>query len=121
MRVAIDPADAAAPYDQVRRQIAAQARSGELAAGTRLPTVRALADELGLATGTVARAYKELEADGVITTRGRNGSVVSWSADAARGAVEQAAAALVAQSDAAGLERAALRAIVDAALRRSAG
>ena len=45
--------------------------------GTKLPTVRALAADLGLATNTVARAYRELEALGVIETRGRAGSVVT--------------------------------------------
>lgn len=57
-------------------RIAEQAAAGILRPGTRLPTVRALAAELGLAAGTVARAYKELEADGVLETRGRNGTVV---------------------------------------------
>ena len=50
---------------------------GELTPGTKLPTVRALAADLGLATNTVARAYRELEALGVIETRGRAGSVVT--------------------------------------------
>ena len=60
-------------------------RSGELDAGTKLPTVRGLAGDLGLAANTVARAYRELEALGVIETRGRAGSVVTGSG------VEQAA------------------------------
>ena len=55
----------------------AEVESGQLAPGTKLPTVRALAAELGLAANTVARAYRELEALGVIETRGRAGSVVS--------------------------------------------
>jgi DNA-binding transcriptional regulator YhcF (GntR family) len=70
------------PFAQVRTQIADQARSGTLPAGTRLPTVRDLADRLGVAPGTVARAYKELEADQVIETRGRNGTFVSAGDDA---------------------------------------
>ena len=71
------------PYEQIRASIAAQARSGALVAGTRLPTVRSLADDLGVAPGTVARAYKELEADLVIETRGRNGTFVSAGPDRA--------------------------------------
>jgi DNA-binding transcriptional regulator YhcF (GntR family) len=51
--------------------------SGELVAGDRLPPVRTLAGELGLAVNTVARAYRELEASGVIETRGRAGSFVT--------------------------------------------
>lgn len=57
-------------------------RGGTLAAGERLPTVRALAETLGLASNTVARAYRELESDGFIETRGRNGSFVSPHGDA---------------------------------------
>ena len=49
---------------------------GDLAPGTRLPTVRQLAADLGLAVNTVARAYRELEADGVLATYGRKGTFV---------------------------------------------
>ena len=49
--------------------------------GTRLPTVRRLAGDLGLAVNTVARAYRELERDGLVVTRGRNGTVVAASPD----------------------------------------
>ncbi len=65
------------PFEQVRSQVARGAASGELPAGTKLPTVRALATELGIAVNTVARAYKELEALGVVETRGRAGTFVS--------------------------------------------
>jgi len=75
--VTLDPGSAVPPYEQIREQLRAQVASGELAAGTKLPTVRALAAELGLAANTVARAYRELETLGVIETRGRAGSVVS--------------------------------------------
>ena len=57
-------------------QVAAQIASGALAGGTRLPTVRGLAEDLGLAVNTVARAYRELEAAGLVETRGRAGTVV---------------------------------------------
>ena len=86
----VDPAAADPPYEQIRAQIAAQVASGELAPGTRLPSVRALAQQLGLATNTVARAYRELEHSGVVTTRGRNGTVVND--DGADHAAKEAAA-----------------------------
>ena len=73
----IDPSAAEPPFEQLRRQIAARASGGELPAGTRLPTVRALAAEVGLAVNTVARVYRELEADGVVVTEGRRGTFVS--------------------------------------------
>jgi DNA-binding transcriptional regulator YhcF (GntR family) len=78
--VTIQPPDPAAPeppYEQLRTQVARRAATGELEAGLRLPTVRALADQLGLAAGTVAKAYRQLEADGVIETRGRRGTFVA--------------------------------------------
>jgi DNA-binding transcriptional regulator YhcF (GntR family) len=69
------------PYEQVRSQVAAQVAAGQLRPGDRLPPVRRLAGDLGLASGTVARAYRELEAAGVVVTRGRNGTVVAASGD----------------------------------------
>jgi DNA-binding transcriptional regulator YhcF (GntR family) len=75
--ITLDPASSDAPYEQIRAQISVQVSAGRLEPGTRLPTVRALAAELGLATNTVARAYRELEHAGVVTTRGRAGTVVN--------------------------------------------
>ncbi|MFE7181701.1 GntR family transcriptional regulator [Streptomyces erythrochromogenes] len=91
LKVTIDgSAGSAAPYEQLRAQIAARARSGKLPAGFKLPTVRGLAEDLGLAANTVAKAYRALEADGVIETRGRNGTFV---AAAGEGAAREAASA----------------------------
>ena len=75
--ITVDPNAPEPPYEQVREQVRAQVETGALAPGTKLPTVRALAADLGLATNTVARAYRELESLGVIETRGRAGSVVT--------------------------------------------
>lgn len=50
--------------------------AGVLPVGTRLPTIRQLAADLGLAAGTTARAYRELEQAGLIATRGRRGTFV---------------------------------------------
>jgi len=69
-------ADAAAPFEQVRTQIAMAVAEGRLDQGTKLPTVRQLAADLGLAPNTVARAYRELKADAVIATHGRHGTFV---------------------------------------------
>ncbi|MET3960992.1 DNA-binding transcriptional regulator YhcF (GntR family) [Marmoricola sp. OAE513] len=89
--ITIDADSALAPYEQVRAQYDEQIRSGALVAGTRLPTVRRLAEDLGLAANTVARAYRELEQSGLIETRGRAGSFVAG-AGAEREAREAAAA-----------------------------
>ena len=73
----VDAASGVAPFEQLRAGIRDAVASGALVTGARLPTVRALAGELGLAANTVARAYRELESDGLIETRGRLGSFVS--------------------------------------------
>ncbi len=75
--IVLDPNDPLPPYEQVRSQVAAQIETGDLDAGTRLPTVRRLAQDLGLAVNTVARAYRELEHGGLIETRGRAGTFVA--------------------------------------------
>ena len=63
-------------FEQLRLHVIKLADSGALPPGTRLPAVRALAGLLDVAPHTVARAYKELEAAGVVATRGRNGTLV---------------------------------------------
>lgn len=63
-------------YEQLHSLVIEQITTGELIAGTKLPTVRALATELDVAPYTVARVYRALEADGFVETLGRNGTVV---------------------------------------------
>ena len=69
--------DPTPPYEQVRRQLAGHIEAGRLVAGSRLPPVRQLAADLGLAAGTVARAYRELEEAGLITTGRARGTHVT--------------------------------------------
>ncbi|MET9625720.1 GntR family transcriptional regulator, partial [Streptomyces sp. NPDC006464] len=83
LRINVDTGATTAPYEQLRAQISERARSGALPVGYKLPTVRGLAEDLGLAANTVAKAYKALEADGVIETRGRHGTFVAAAGDAA--------------------------------------
>jgi DNA-binding transcriptional regulator YhcF (GntR family) len=64
------------PYEQLRAQIADLIALGSLAPNTRLPSVRQLAADLGLAGGTVARAYRELDQAGLVEGHGRHGTVV---------------------------------------------
>jgi DNA-binding transcriptional regulator YhcF (GntR family) len=74
--ISVDPASPVPPYEQLRASISRLVGAGELGAGAKLPTVRQLASDLGLAPGTVARAYRELEGEGIIVTRGRHGTHV---------------------------------------------
>lgn len=73
----VDPTSSTALFDQLRVAVIDAVRDGRLPAGSRLPTVRDLAGELGLAVNTVARAYRELESAGIVETRGRQGTFVA--------------------------------------------
>jgi GntR family transcriptional regulator len=66
--ITLEAASAVPPFEQIRSQLAAQVRSGVLVGGQRLPSVRQLAGDLQVAAGTVARAYAELEAAGLLET-----------------------------------------------------
>ncbi|KJK36137.1 GntR family transcriptional regulator [Streptomyces variegatus] len=115
MTLKIDIDDSAPPYEQVRARISEQARSGALPVGYRLPTVRGLAGSLGLAANTVAKAYRALEADGVIETRGRNGTFVAAAGSAADRELASAAQAFAERANRLGLgEDVALAAVRDA-------
>lgn len=117
--ISIDHASSVPPFEQLRSQLAAAVNRGDLAPGTRLGTVRQTASELGLAVNTVARAYRELESDGVVVTRGRKGTfvrsaVVDGTSDSAA-AARQAAADYVRTARRVGLTRVeALRLVEDA-------
>ncbi|MCX2182585.1 GntR family transcriptional regulator [Streptomyces sp. SKN60] len=117
LRISVDPRSTTAPYEQLRAHISERARSGELPVGYKLPTVRGLAEDLGLAANTVAKAYKALEADGVIETRGRNGTFVAAASDAASRLAATAAAAYATEAHRLGLSHDAASAAVRDALR----
>ncbi|MFJ1732736.1 GntR family transcriptional regulator [Streptomyces sp. NPDC088254] len=90
--VRVDTTSQVPPYEQIRAQLGALILTGRLAEGERLPTVRQLAADLGLAPGTVARAYRELEAAELIRTRrGAGTRVAALPAEPARFNPEQLA------------------------------
>jgi DNA-binding transcriptional regulator YhcF (GntR family) len=76
VRVVVDDTSPVPAYEQVREQIARLVRSGVLPVGAQLPSIRQLAADLRLAAGTVARAYAELEREGLVGGRGRQGTRV---------------------------------------------
>ncbi|MBX9472050.1 GntR family transcriptional regulator [Microcella sp.] len=117
MRFVIDPGASTPPYEQLRVQVRDAVAAGELVAGAKLPTVRGLADELGLAVNTVARAYRELETDGAIETRGRAGSFVAPQGDAATRQAQIAAREYVDRARRLGLDDASALELVRAAQR----
>jgi DNA-binding transcriptional regulator YhcF (GntR family) len=88
--IAVDEHSPVPPYEQVRAQIANAISQGELGPEERLPTVRQLAADLGLAANTVARSFRELEASGLLETRGRHGTFVAGAPSESRRQAERA-------------------------------
>jgi GntR family transcriptional regulator len=84
----VDPSGAVPPYEQIRAQLTGLITSGALPPGARLPTIRQLAGDLGLAPGTVGRAYHELEQAALVTSRGRHGTRVAAPTAAADAAIQ---------------------------------
>ena len=121
--VSVDLLSPVPPYEQVRQQVRAHVSAGLLRTGDRLPTVRALAARLGVATNTVARAYQELEADGVVSTRRRVGTVVTAEHAGRQGpaadAVARAAEELAALAVRAGMDEAEVVGVLRGALLRT--
>ena len=76
MIVTVDPDSPVPPFEQLRIAIRQLVATGVLPVGARLPTVRQLAADLSLAPGTVGRAFRELEVEGIIESRGRHGTHV---------------------------------------------
>lgn len=112
----VDSLSPTPPFEQIRMQVIDAVRAGTLAPGDKLPTVRALADELGLATNTVARSYRALEQDEVIETRGRLGSFVAATGDATHRQLQLAAVAYADRAKSLGVTPDEALAIVRAAL-----
>ncbi|QHO91340.1 GntR family transcriptional regulator [Actinomyces sp. 432] len=73
----VDASGQTPPFEQIRDQLRAQIVAGDLDVGARLPSVRRLAADLGVAPGTVARAYRELEQAGLVRTNRRTGTIVA--------------------------------------------
>jgi GntR family transcriptional regulator len=120
----IDPRSGVPIYLQLIEQIKRAVALGTLEASEQLPTVKALALELTVNPNTVARAYRDLERDGVIETSPGRGSFVRADdgGEKTRRAADDIAADLIAeavrQARALGLNRPAVSALVERALKR---
>lgn len=77
----VDPSLDIPIYAQLTDIIRAQIRTGQIAQGEKLPTVRKLSEKCGIALGTVMRAYSELENTGYIEKASGKGTFVCWKND----------------------------------------
>jgi DNA-binding transcriptional regulator YhcF (GntR family) len=118
--IVIDAGSPVPPFEQLRLQFAKQIQDHTLAVGTRLPTIRHLAADLGLAVNTVGRAYRELEGAGLIETRGRAGSFVTAAGEQGREQARRAAADYAAVVTGLGIDPGEAIRIVQAALASGA-
>lgn len=119
--IVLDATSAVPPYEQIRSQFRSQILAGKLLVGTRLPTIRRLAADLGIAVNTVARAYKELEGAGLIETRRRAGTVVAAGADDVQQRAHAAAISFANSMSGLGIDAAAALRLAKAALQSSSG
>lgn len=76
MIIRVDAGLALPVYEQIREQVTRMAVSGTMPEGTRMPTIRQLANDLSLAKGTVAKAYSLLEESGIVESRGHRGTFI---------------------------------------------
>ena len=116
--------DPTPPFEQLRRQLAELISAGVLAPGDRLPPLRQLAADLGLAVGTVARTYRELEGEGLVRSRRGGGTRVRQpdaprSPDQVADALRHHAELFVRQARLLGAGDADVRGAIDAALTAS--
>ncbi len=118
MLVTVDPSSPLPVYEQLRSQLQRLISSGQLPVGTRLPTIRQMAADLGVASATVSRVYEMLASDGWVTAAGRRGTVVHRQPAAAdlRAEIVGAADHLALLARQSGLDRDELQALLDRAL-----
>ena len=120
-RFTLDPASSTPKNEQLTQQVQDAVKAGTLAAGTKLPTVRALAADLDVAPYTIARAYRQLEDLGVIETHGRNGTLVSTFGDTTQQQAQLAARDFAERMRGLGVEPAEALALAKAALQSGQG
>lgn len=95
-------------FKQIRNQIVMGISDGRLAPGEKLPTVRGLAEEIGINSMTVNKAYQLLKQEGYIITDRRNGVRVKESIEQTRGLTaesEQELARLISEAKVKGMTR----------------
>lgn len=120
----VDPRSGVPIYLQVIEQIKRSVAVGILQAGEQLPTVKQLALDLTINPNTVAKAYRDLERDGVIETSPGRGSFVRTNgvAESAKAAASdvarEALEAAVREAKSVGLNRNEVRGLAEAALDR---
>jgi GntR family transcriptional regulator len=117
----LDPRSGVATYLQIVQQVREALRLGLLDVGDQLPTVREVVSELAINPNTVAKAYRELEREGLVIARqGRGTFITGTLADASLRHHEALRADLerwLAAAEQAGLDEESIRALISTTLR----
>jgi GntR family transcriptional regulator len=118
----LDPRSGVATYLQIVQQVKEALRLGTLDVGDQLPTVREVVADLAINPNTVAKAYRDLEREGLVVARqGRGTFVASTLAPASLRHHDQLRAELerwLARAEDAGLDDESIRALISATLRK---
>jgi GntR family transcriptional regulator len=119
----LDPRSGVATYLQIVQQVKEALRLGTLDVGDQLPTVREVVADLAINPNTVAKAYRDLEREGLVVARqGRGTFVASTLAPASLRHHDELRAELerwIRSALAAGLDEESVRALISATLRES--
>lgn len=119
----LDPRSGVATYLQIVQQVKEALRLGTIDVGDQLPTVREVVADLAINPNTVAKAYRELEHDGlVVAYQGRGTFVASTLAPPSLRHHEELRAALerwLQTAESAGLDEESIRALISATLRET--
>jgi len=120
MEIRLDPNDKTPPFEQIKASIIELIANGSLHSESRLPPIRQLAGDLGFAPNTVARAYRELESEGFVRSRGRRGTTVrGMPADTAISTASTSIEQAIADARRQGLDGASILALVSRSLARN--
>ncbi len=121
----LDPHSGVATYLQIVQQVKEALRLGVLDVGDQLPTVREVVADLAINPNTVAKAYRDLEREGlVLAQQGRGTFVASTLATSSRHHHEALRADFerwLAAADQAGLDEESIRALISTTLREALG
>lgn len=119
----LDPSSGVATYLQIVQQVKDALRLGILDVGDQLPTVREVVADLAINPNTVAKAYRDLEREGLVVARqGRGTFIASTLAPASlehHAPLRQELLRWITAAQRAGLEEESIRALISSTLREA--
>jgi GntR family transcriptional regulator len=119
----LDPRSGVATYLQIVQQVKDALRLGTIDVGDQLPTVREVVADLAINPNTVAKAYRDLERDGLVVARqGRGTFIANTLAPASLRHHDELRAQLevwLEKAEGAGLDEESIRALISATLRET--